>query len=198
MITVAPSRPRPTVNMPATPPVRNATLRASGSELRLAAAAVRTLPRRGQRHADVAREARQEATGDERQGAEQARLDEARAPRAPSGFDDLRRGDEHDRRERDRGSRRSCGTGASGRPARLPGSPWRSRSSWACPGPAARTPLIRMKPTARAMQGGQPDEGEDGPLTALAVRTPGSRLRRPGCWSCLLPLWCGGDVAPTG
>ena len=45
MITVAPRRPRPTVNMPATPPVRKATLRASGSELRLAAAAVRTLPR---------------------------------------------------------------------------------------------------------------------------------------------------------
>ena len=31
--------------MPATPPVRKATFRASGSELRLAAAAVRTLPR---------------------------------------------------------------------------------------------------------------------------------------------------------
>ena len=45
MIDVAPSRPRPTVNMPATPPVRNATLRAAGSEPVLAAAAVRTLPR---------------------------------------------------------------------------------------------------------------------------------------------------------
>ena len=45
MITVAPKRPRPTVNMPATPPVRNATFRAAGSEPTFAAAAVRTLPR---------------------------------------------------------------------------------------------------------------------------------------------------------
>ncbi len=45
MITVAPSRPRPTVNMPATPPVRKATVRASAIEPFLAAAAVRTLPR---------------------------------------------------------------------------------------------------------------------------------------------------------
>ncbi len=45
MMTVAPSRPRPTVNMPATPPVRKATLSAAGSDPDLAAAAVRTLPR---------------------------------------------------------------------------------------------------------------------------------------------------------
>ena len=45
MITVAPRRPRPTVNMPATPPVRNATWRAAGMEPVRAAAAVRTLPR---------------------------------------------------------------------------------------------------------------------------------------------------------
>ena len=45
MMIVAPSRPRPTVNMPATPPVRNATFSAAGSEPDLAAAAVRTLPR---------------------------------------------------------------------------------------------------------------------------------------------------------
>ena len=45
MINVAPRRPRPTVNMPATPPVRNATLSAAGSEPERAAAAVRTLPR---------------------------------------------------------------------------------------------------------------------------------------------------------
>src|SRR3954454_21168040 len=45
MINVAPSRPRPTVNMPATPPVRNATLSAAGNEPDRAAAAVRTLPR---------------------------------------------------------------------------------------------------------------------------------------------------------
>ena len=45
MMIVAPNRPRPTVNMPATPPVRNATLSASGSEPLRAAAAVRTLPR---------------------------------------------------------------------------------------------------------------------------------------------------------
>ena len=45
MITVAPSRPRPTVYIPATPPLRKATLSAPGSEPALAAAAVRTLPR---------------------------------------------------------------------------------------------------------------------------------------------------------
>ena len=45
MMAVAPSRPRPTVNMPATPPVRKATWRAAGSEPERAAAAVRTLPR---------------------------------------------------------------------------------------------------------------------------------------------------------
>ena len=45
MISVAPRRPRPTQNMPATPPVRNATRSAAGIEPVLAAAAVRTLPR---------------------------------------------------------------------------------------------------------------------------------------------------------
>ena len=45
MMIVAPSRPRPTVNMPATPPVRNATVSASAIEPFWAAAAVRTLPR---------------------------------------------------------------------------------------------------------------------------------------------------------
>ena len=45
MITVAPSRPSPTVNMPHTPPVRNATCSAFGIEPLFAAAAVRTLPR---------------------------------------------------------------------------------------------------------------------------------------------------------
>jgi hypothetical protein len=45
MMAVAPMRPRPTVNMPATPPVRKATVRAFGIEFVRAAAAVRTLPR---------------------------------------------------------------------------------------------------------------------------------------------------------
>ena len=45
MISVAPSRPRPTVNMPATPPVRKATVRALGMLPVKAAAAVRTFPR---------------------------------------------------------------------------------------------------------------------------------------------------------
>ncbi|CAB4670779.1 unannotated protein [freshwater metagenome] len=45
MIAVAPLSPRPTVNIPATPPVRNATVRASGIEPVRAAAAVRTFPR---------------------------------------------------------------------------------------------------------------------------------------------------------
>ena len=45
MIREAPSRPSPTVNMPATPPVRKATVRASAMLPSRAAAAVRTLPR---------------------------------------------------------------------------------------------------------------------------------------------------------
>jgi hypothetical protein len=45
MMIVAPRRPRPTVNMPAIPPVRKATLRAAGRLPVRAAAAVRTLPR---------------------------------------------------------------------------------------------------------------------------------------------------------
>ncbi len=45
MMIVAPSRPRPTVNIPATPPVRKAIERAFGIDPVLAAAAVRTLPR---------------------------------------------------------------------------------------------------------------------------------------------------------
>ena len=45
MMTVAPSRPRPAVSSPATPPVRKATWRAAPKLLSLAAAAVRTLPR---------------------------------------------------------------------------------------------------------------------------------------------------------
>jgi len=45
MMRVAPRRPRPTVNMPATPPVRKATCSAAGIEPDFAAAAVRTLPR---------------------------------------------------------------------------------------------------------------------------------------------------------
>ncbi len=45
MISVAPRRPRPTVNMPATPPVRKAMVSAFGMLPVRAAAAVRTLPR---------------------------------------------------------------------------------------------------------------------------------------------------------
>ena len=45
MMTVAPSRPRPTQNMPATPPVRNAIWSAGAILPPRAAAAVRTLPR---------------------------------------------------------------------------------------------------------------------------------------------------------
>jgi hypothetical protein len=45
MMSVAPSRPRPTVNIPAMPPVRKATSSARGSDPERAAAAVRTLPR---------------------------------------------------------------------------------------------------------------------------------------------------------
>ena len=74
MIDVAPSRPRPTVNMPATPPVRNATLSAAGSEPDWAAAAVRTLPRTARLMPMKPVRPDSEAPGDEGQRAEQARL----------------------------------------------------------------------------------------------------------------------------
>ena len=45
MMSVAPRSPRPTVNIPAIPPVRNAICSAFGMEPVNAAAAVRTLPR---------------------------------------------------------------------------------------------------------------------------------------------------------
>ncbi len=45
MINVAPRSPSPTVNIPATPPVRKAIRNAAGSDPVFAAAAVRTLPR---------------------------------------------------------------------------------------------------------------------------------------------------------
>jgi len=45
MMMAAPNSPRPTVNIPAMPPVRNATLSAAGSDPARAAAAVRTFPR---------------------------------------------------------------------------------------------------------------------------------------------------------
>ena len=44
-MSVAPSSPRPTTNMPVMAPVRNATFSAVASEPSRAAAAVRTLPR---------------------------------------------------------------------------------------------------------------------------------------------------------
>jgi hypothetical protein len=44
-ITTAPSRPRPTVNIPATPPVRKAIVRAFRSPVSRAALATRTFPR---------------------------------------------------------------------------------------------------------------------------------------------------------
>ena len=73
MMTVAPSRPRPTVNMPATPPVRNATLSAAGSEPDLAAAAVRTLPRTARLMPMKPVRPDSTTAGDERERAEHAR-----------------------------------------------------------------------------------------------------------------------------
>ena len=61
MIVVAPSRPRPTVNMPATPPVRNATLSAAGSEPDLRRRRGAHVAAHREAHADEPGEARQEA-----------------------------------------------------------------------------------------------------------------------------------------
>ena len=109
MMTVAPSRPRPTVNMPATPPVRNATLSAPGSEPVRAAAAVRTLPRTARLMPMKPVRPDMNAPGDERERAEQAGLGEREAEASrralASGFSDLGRGDEHDDRERDQDHR---------------------------------------------------------------------------------------------
>ena len=72
----APSRPRPTVNMPATPPVRNATWSAAGIEPLLGRGRGAHVAAHREAHADEAGEARQEATEDERARAEHARLRE--------------------------------------------------------------------------------------------------------------------------
>ncbi len=72
MMTVAPSRPRPTVNIPATPPVRKATRSAPGREPVLAAAAVRTLPRTARLMPMKPVRPDMRAPAEERQGAEAA------------------------------------------------------------------------------------------------------------------------------
>ena len=95
---VAPSRPRPTVNMPATPPVRKATLRAAGQRAGPGRGRGAHVAPHGQAHADEAGEAGQEAAGEEGQGPEDARLDEASAPSSPSGLTTSVDGEEHDRR----------------------------------------------------------------------------------------------------
>ena len=77
MMTVAPSRPRPTVNMPATPPVRKATCSAVGHRARLGRGGGAHVAPRGQRHADEAGEAGHDAADDEGQRAGRARQAEA-------------------------------------------------------------------------------------------------------------------------
>ena len=104
MISDAPSRPRPTVNMPATPPVRNATCSAAGIEPLLGRRRGAHVAAHREAHADEAGEARQEAAEDERAGAEQTRLhvgqrDVPGHVREAVGLH-LRRGDEHDDRQR--------------------------------------------------------------------------------------------------
>src|SRR5476649_2393903 len=94
MISDAPSRPSPTVNMPATPPVRNATCNAAGIEPRLAAAAVRTLPRT----------ARLIPMNPVRPDKKQPRMKAAVRNTETVGLH-LRRGEEHDDRERDQDHR---------------------------------------------------------------------------------------------
>ena len=100
MMTVAPSRPRPTVNMPATPPVRNATFSAFGMRSGLGRGRGAHVAPGGQGHADEAGEAGREAAEDERQRAERAGLAEAQRL-AAVGLLDRRRGEEHDDGQRD-------------------------------------------------------------------------------------------------
>ena len=108
MMTVAPSRPRPTVNMPATPPVRNATLSAPGQRAGAGRRRGADVAAHREAHADEPGEAREQAAGDERQGPEHPRLDEREAGRAAvevERFDDLGRRHEHDDRQRDQDHR---------------------------------------------------------------------------------------------
>ena len=94
----APSRPRPAVSRPATPPVRKATFRAAGKSERRAAAAVRTLPRTAMRHADEPDGAGEHGADDEGDGAEGAGLGEGQgdAEDLAVGFlVDRGRGEEH-------------------------------------------------------------------------------------------------------
>ena len=100
MISVAPSRPRPTVNMPATPPVRKATVRALGM-LPVERGGRRADVATGrERHADVAGEAGGDAAEHEGDGAPEAGLPEDQGRRLV-GLDDLGRREEHDQRQRD-------------------------------------------------------------------------------------------------
>ena len=84
MMTVAPSRPRPTVYMPATPPVRNATLSAALSEPDLAASAVRTLPRTASLMPMKPVRPGERQPGDERDRAPHAGLAEGEPDEPPS------------------------------------------------------------------------------------------------------------------
>ena len=86
MIAVAPSRPRPTVNMPATPPVRNATSAPWACELVERGRGGADVAAGGQRHADVAGDAGGEAAEDERHGAPRAGLRRSCSASVPSGF----------------------------------------------------------------------------------------------------------------
>ena len=107
MMSDAPSRPSPTVNMPATPPVRNATCSAAGIEPFLAAAAVRTLPRTARLmpmkpvRPDM-KQPRMNARGAEHARLRVAQRDVRVAVRQPEPVGPhLGRGEEHDDRERD-------------------------------------------------------------------------------------------------
>ena len=82
MMTVAPSRPRPTVNMPATPPVRKATLSAAGSEPDLRGGRGAHVAAHREAHADEPGEPGEQTAGDERERAEDAGLREGEARRA--------------------------------------------------------------------------------------------------------------------
>ena len=100
MMMVAPSRPRPTVNMPETPPVRKATWRASGSEPRRAAAAVRTLPRTARLMPMKPVKPDRSAAREERQRAERPGL-HVRERFTAVGLGDRGRGEEHHDHQRD-------------------------------------------------------------------------------------------------
>ena len=98
MMTVAPKRPSPTVNIPATPPVRNATFERGRERAALRRGRGADVPAHREAHPDEPGQRGQERAEHEGQRAVQARLAEREL--LDRAVQDLGRGDEHQARDR--------------------------------------------------------------------------------------------------